>query len=258
MRATTSLRVGALTAAFVSLGSCAQAVRTAVAPPSSPIDSARQLVVIVSPDWSSTTASMRLFARAATGQPWSPDGPAASVVLGRTGLAWADSTLASSAGQPVKHEGDGKSPAGAFALDTAFGFSSSSDMAWVRLPYVTLRPGSDCVDDDASVHYNTIVDRTTVPRIDWQSAEHMRQIPQYRIGVIVGYNANPPRKGRGSCIFLHIWGGPNSVTAGCSALDEAQLELLMRWLDRAKRPMLVQLPAGDYARLRSSWALPPL
>jgi L,D-peptidoglycan transpeptidase YkuD (ErfK/YbiS/YcfS/YnhG family) len=129
-------------------------------------------------------------------------------------------------------------------------------MAWLRMPYSPLTAGSDCVDDEASAHYNTVVDRATVPKVDWKSAEHMRTINQYRIGVIVGYNAAPPRPGRGSCIFLHIWGGPQSTTAGCTAMDATRLEALMRWLDASRRPALVQLPAGEYARLRDAWNLP--
>lgn len=246
------------TLGVVALCSCARSPTAGAPALAGPLAPARQLVVIVAPNWNATSATMHRFARTGAGEGWTSAGSTTAVVLGRTGLAWGDSTLASAPGQPVKHEGDGKSPAGAFPLDTTFGFAPASTMSWVRLPYVTLRPGSDCVDDDASIYYNTVVDRSTVPHIDWRSAEHMRQIPPYRLGVIVGYNAAPPRKGRGSCIFLHIWGGPSSVTAGCSALDAGELESLVRWLDRSQRPMIVQLPASEYARLRTRWALPSL
>jgi L,D-peptidoglycan transpeptidase YkuD (ErfK/YbiS/YcfS/YnhG family) len=70
------------------------------------------------------------------------------------------------------------------------------------------------------------------------------------MGVIVGYNAAPPTKGRGSCIFLHIWAGPRSTTAGCTAMDASELDQLTRWLDRVRRPVLVQLPRAEYERLR--------
>src|SRR5262249_43138291 len=140
----------------------------------------------------------------------------------------------------------------------AFGFGPASDLPQLKLPYVQLEPGTECVDDTASVHYNTVVDRGGVSAIDWSSAEHMRRIEQYRIGVIVGYNADPPTRGRGSCIFLHIWAGPTSTTAGCTALDAGKLRETMLWLDRARRPMLVQLTSTEYARLRDSWRLPML
>ena len=116
-------------------------------------------------------------------------------------------------------------------------------MPWIRLPYVQLRTTTECVDDGRSVHYNTIVDRDGVPRVDWTSSEKMRSIGQYEFGVHVAYNA-PPTPSRGSCIFLHIWAGPESVTAGCTAMNVDALKELIGWLDPRRRPMLVQLPAS--------------
>jgi D-alanyl-D-alanine dipeptidase len=177
------------------------------------------------------------------------------IVVGRSGVAWDDSQVSAPAGEPVKHEGDGRSPAGAFALDTAFGFDVSQNASWVRLPYLQLRSATECVDDDRSAHYNTIVSRDSVARVDWNSSERMRTIAQYAFGVHVAYNA-PPRASRGSCIFLHIWAGPSSVTAGCTAMEQAALKALMAWIDPKLRPTLVQLPASALTRLRSDWRLP--
>ena len=129
-------------------------------------------------------------------------------------------------------------------------------MPWIRLPYVQLLPGSECVDDGRSVHYNTVVDRDSVSAVDWSSSEHMRAVAQYRIGVIVGYNAAPPTSGRGSCIFLHIWAGPHSTTSGCTAFDPVALEQLIRWLDPKRHPILAQLPASEYALAAARWGLP--
>jgi D-alanyl-D-alanine dipeptidase len=129
-------------------------------------------------------------------------------------------------------------------------------MQSVALPYVQLTPTVDCVDDTASVHYNTVVDRAKVPKIDWNSAEHMRSVSQYRIGIIIGYNAMPPVRPRGSCIFFHIWKGPRSTTVGCTALDAAELERLMMWLDPRARPVVVQVPAAVYPAVRERWSLP--
>ena len=231
-------------------------VTTVHAPMPATLADAGQLVIVVTPSWNAVTGTLRRFARTNPSSAWQPAAPAVPVVLGRTGLAWGDPALARGASDPIKHEGDGRSPAGAFPLDTAFGFAARSDVPWIRLPYAALQSGSDCVDDEASAFYNTVVDRATVARVDWNSAEHMRQIAQYRLGVIVGYNASRPAAGRGSCIFLHIWGGPGSTTAGCTALDAGALESLMRWLDGSRRPALVQLPAAEYERLRETWGLP--
>ena len=213
------------------------------------------MVLVVTPAWDSTSGSLRRFERETPRGAWRQVGGTVPIVVGRTGVAWDGQLGLARAGEPVKREGDGRSPAGIFPLDTAFGFDARQSAPWVRLPYVQLRTTTECVDDGQSVHYNTIVDRDAVPRVDWTSSEKMRSIGQYEFGVHVAYNA-PPTPSRGSCIFLHIWAGPRSVTAGCTAMDEGALEALMRWVDPARRPMLVQLPASGVARLRGEWRLP--
>ena len=177
------------------------------------------------------------------------------MVVGRTGLAWGVGFDDVARDGPHKHEGDGKSPAGVFPLDTAFGFAPPQDARDVRLPYVQLMPGTDCVDDTTSAHYNTVIDRDRAARVDWNSAEHMRDVGQYRIGVIIGYNAAPPVAGRGSCIFLHIWNGPASVTAGCTAFDATELARVIAWLDPTRQPALVQLTAAEYTAVPADHAV---
>jgi D-alanyl-D-alanine dipeptidase len=222
------------------------------------IEDSEQLVVVTTPNWSSTTGTLLRFGRPTTGSEWRALDRRVPVVVGRTGIAWGVGFDDASTEGPHKHEGDGKAPAGIFPLDTAFGFAPRDSMQELSLPYVQLLPTTDCVDDTGSAHYNTVVDRATVPRVDWNSAEHMREVAQYKIGVIVGYNALPPVKGRGSCIFLHIWAGSDSHTAGCTAFDEVKLGEVMRWLDPGKRPLLVQLTAEEYGKLRARWTLPSL
>ena len=234
------------------------ACQAGVPVPRAEVDASQQLIVVITPDWTSTVGTLTRFDRATPTSAWSRLESPIPIVVGRTGIAWGVGFEDVSAEGPHKHEGDGKAPAGIFPLDTAFGFAPRDSMPSVRLPYVQLLPTTDCVDDTASAHYNTVVDRAAVPRVDWNSAEHMRQVSQYKIGVIVGYNASPPIKGRGSCIFLHIWAGPDSHTAGCTAFDETKLREVMLWLDPNKRPLLVQLTADEYKKLRASWRLPAI
>ena len=180
-------RPGATMLALLAI--CAQACHTptVTAPhPSTPLENSSQLVVVTTPTWDATSGSLWRFDRAPNG--WHLlDGPT-PIVVGRTGLAWGRGFENASANlnDPIKHEGDGKSPAGIFPLDTAFGFGPASELPSLRLPYVQLQPTTDCVDDTASVHYNTVVDRGAVSAVDWSSAEHMRRIDQYRIGVKIG------------------------------------------------------------------------
>lgn len=263
------MRMMMITARRMLLGSAIGlivACRVAPAPgpipsASQPLGRATQLVVVTTAGWDSTTGELRRFVRTDTHSSWHPDGAAVPIVVGRTGLAWGigfdqlGAPGTPTAG-PSKMEGDGRSPAGVFPLDTAFGFSPADSMRSVHLPYVQLTSMTECVDDTASVHYNTVVNRDAVPRVDWQSSEHMRKVAQYRYGVIVGYNAPSPVKARGSCIFLHIWAGPRSTTVGCTALDVSQLEVLIAWLDPRARPVVVQVPRSVYPLVREAWGLP--
>ena len=73
----------------------------------------------------------------------------------------------------------------------------------------------------------------------------MRSIEQYEIGAFVDHN--PDRvPGDGSCIFLHIWDGPDSTTVGCTAMDQQKLEDLLGSLGHD--PVFVLLPRAEYRR----------
>src|SRR6478672_7526169 len=89
-----------------------------------PLDSSTQMVLVVTPAWDSTSGSLRRFERTAPTGAWRQVGDVEPIVVGRTGVAWDDRRVRAASGEPVKREGDGRSPAGVFALDTAFGFDS--------------------------------------------------------------------------------------------------------------------------------------
>jgi D-alanyl-D-alanine dipeptidase len=93
--------------------------------------------------------------------------------------------------------------------------------------------------------------------IDWHSAEDMhRRDSLYSLGVVVEHNANGREVGGGSCIFLHIWPGPDGSTVGCTAFRSDVMREMLAWLDPDALPILVQLPRSAYDRLRGTWALP--
>jgi D-alanyl-D-alanine dipeptidase len=231
--------------------------RAAKAP--APLARSRQLILVTTPGWDSVQGTLRRFGRKGAGGAWRQAGAAVAVVVGRGGLGWGEGLTAKpDGGGPVKKEGDGRAPAGVFRLGPAFGFADAREAGWLKLPYTPLKPSTECVDDTASSHYNLIVDREASKSVDWNSSERMRSVEGYRWGIVVAHNSAPPVAGRGSCIFLHIWAGPEHGTAGCTAMEQPNLEALLRWLDPRQRPLLVQLPEQEYARLRAAWRLPPL
>jgi D-alanyl-D-alanine dipeptidase len=233
------------------LAFCATA--PAVAPPS-PLSTSRQLILVTTPDWNAVDGTMQRYERQGDRE-WQPAGPPVPIVVGRTGLAWGKGVVSTVAFHgPRKVEGDGKAPAGIYRLGYSFGFADDGPGA-NAFPYNRLTESSECVDDSASQFYNRIVERDKVPAVDWKSSERMRSVPAYRLGLVVEHNsAAIPRSG--SCIFIHLWSGPGHGTAGCTAMEDGALEGLLKWLDPAVRPVLVQLPSSEYRRLRPVWSLP--
>jgi D-alanyl-D-alanine dipeptidase len=223
--------------------------------PPAALGSARQLVLVVTPDWTSVRGELRRFERTSTGEPWRPVGVPGPIVVGRSGMAW-DPLITPVVPGPQKAEGDGRSPAGAFSLGTAFGYAPATEASWLKLPYLQVVEGIECVDDPASRVYNQIVNRRRSDRPDWNSSEKMRGVGEaYRWGVVVNYNT-PAVATRGSCIFLHIGGEGGRGTAGCTAMSPDLLRQMLAWLDAAASPALVQLPRVAYDALGQPWALP--
>jgi len=246
---------------IVVLGSASLA--NAQQPLQQPLQSSTQIVVVTTPDWSTVEGQLRRYERTQPNQRWRPVGRPITVVVGKNGLGWgtgvmpADNPATRGPQDPVKKEGDGKSPAGIFRLSSAFGYAAQPPQGW-KMPYINLTPSVECVDDPASHFYNRVIDRASVTP-DWHSSERMSQAGEgYRWGAVVDHNANPAVPRSGSCVFLHIWAGRGVGTAGCTAMPMEQLEPILAWLGPAGNPLLVQLPQSQYRKLRRPWHLPTL
>lgn len=233
--------------AFVAMSCAAQpaSVESPVVP-----NESSQMIVVTTQSWDATNAHIQLFERDAG--VWLAVSDGESAVVGRSGLGWGTGLHPVQNGGPSKREGDGRAPAGVFDLTATFGYADS--MA-TGLPYVYSTSDVECVDDSESDYYNEVLDRTTVDP-DWNSHEEMRRRDElYEIGVVVAHNEDAVPRG-GSCIFLHIWRGPNSTTSGCTAMPSNSMQHIAEWLDDEAHPVLVQLPQSEYERLRIEWGLP--
>lgn len=217
----------------------------------------RQLLVVTSDGWDVVSAELRCFERPDLGSRWTEAFTVADVVLGRNGLGWGVGLHGQSAGDgPSKREGDGRAPAGVFRLVEVFGYAPADEAGVANFPYRHLTEEVEGVDDPASRHYNRLVDAHAVAAKDWTSSERMRHSGEvYRWGVVVAHNWDQI-PGAGSCIFLHIWERAGAGSSGCTAMPAEQMLKVVRWLNRRKRPLLVQLPKAEYQRLRGQWGLP--
>lgn len=223
-----------------------------------PWSNARQLVLVTTSDWDSSEGTLRTFAR--TSDSWDISISAVPVVIGRAGSAWGIGLHPPQPG-PQKQEGDGRSPAGVFALGTAFGYADSVDTS---LPYTPMDADDWCIDVSESKLYNRIVDASEAGADAIAgSTEPMRRDLHlggdqlYKLGFVIEHN--PDSKARaGSCIFAHLWNSADSSTAGCTAMAEPEMQKLLAWLRPDAHPLFVLLPQPQYERLRSAWGLPVL
>lgn len=192
---------------------------------------AQQIIVVVSNDFNSSKAVMSCFE--GSKKVFSN----IDVNIGRNGLAWGvdEKKFQHKENEPLKFEGDGKSPAGVFSITSTFGYEDHN----FSVPYIKSDEDRICVDDSNSTFYNKII---KMPDNQLSSFEYMkRDDDQYNIGAVVDYNPHGI-KNRGSCIFLHVQKEMGHATAGCTSMRYHDLEKILKWLDPDKTPVLLQIP----------------
>lgn len=257
-RFTQLARLG-LVSATLALAACAgnNARPAAEQAATLPWHDAGQMIVVTSGGWDEVRGQMRFFER--ENGNWVQRGEAHPVMLGRAGAAWGIGLHPTNTNGPQKREGDGRNPAGVFNIGSAFGYLQTVQSG---LAYQPMQASHWCMDVNDSPLYNQIVDSREVG----QAAVHGSSEPmrldihnhgddRYKYGFVIEHNAQNTR-GKGSCIFAHLWGNPDKTTAGCTAMAEPVMVALLQQLDAKKRPVFVLLPEHEYDRQQQQWALP--
>jgi L,D-peptidoglycan transpeptidase YkuD (ErfK/YbiS/YcfS/YnhG family) len=206
-----------------------------------PLQDARRLLLVTAPTMNTLRATMQLFERDAEAAPWHAVHAAEPAVLGRSGMAWGPAFRdLTRDGEPVKTEGDMRTPAGFYRIGRTFGFGAS-----LREGYLQLKSGETvCVDDPTSPAYNTITSRAMIePKVH---AEDMGVVVLYRRGLVVEYPTDAAGKA-GSCIFIHVWRAADRGTAGCIALPEPRVSALQDFAEHGA--VVAILPQGALDRL---------
>jgi len=194
-----------------------------------------QLLVVKAKNFEINTAVLQAFEKKE--KKWIKYKSTISVNLGRNGLGWGKGIINFNhkKDEPIKQEGDGKAPAGLFTLKSFFGYKDLKfNFQYLKVDKTTL-----CIDDSKSSFYNQIIQDN--PK-NFKSFEFMKRDDNlYKYGVIVAHNEENIQNS-GSCIFLHVEKSKGSPTAGCTSMKEKELLSLMKWLDKSKNPMLLQVP----------------
>lgn len=123
-----------------------------------------QMIVVTTADWNVVEGRLQRYERATLHDAWRHVGEAIPIVVGKNGMGWGVGAIATDdpevrcPSDPIKKEGDGRTPAGVFTLGTVFGYASRP-LPGLKMPYLSLTPSIECVDDVDSKYYNRIVDR---------------------------------------------------------------------------------------------------
>lgn len=133
-----------------------------------------------------------------------------------------------------KREGDGKTPSGIYPLKMTFGYDAAIR---TKMPYRQASADDMWVDDPQSDDYNRWIKKQETQPASFEMMK--RDDNLYKYGIIIEYNTDPVIKGNGSAIFLHIWKGKGTTTAGCVAVSEENILKILEWLDPAAAPLII-------------------
>lgn len=131
----------------------------------------------------------------------------------------------------VKHEGDGATPAGTFAMRRLLYRPDRGAAPVTRLPMAPIANDDGWCDDPADAAYNRPVKlpyRARAERL-WR-ADRL-----YDLVVVLGYNDDPTIAGAGSAIFLHAATADYAPTEGCVALAPEDLRRILVEADATSR-----------------------
>ncbi len=123
-----------------------------------------------------------------------------------------------------KREGDGATPAGLWPLREVFYRSDRLSCPQSVLATTPLTQNDGWCDDPSHKLYNKLISRP----FEASHEQLWREDHLYDIVVVLGFNDNPPEKGCGSAIFLHIAAPDMSPTRGCVGLKQEDLLAVMR------------------------------
>jgi L,D-peptidoglycan transpeptidase YkuD (ErfK/YbiS/YcfS/YnhG family) len=133
----------------------------------------------------------------------------------------------------MKVEGDGKSPTGIFKLGKLFSYEKQTN---TLLDNQQTTKEDKWIDDPNSPDYNRYVNGPT----EAKSYENLLlNTDVYKYCTVIEYNTNPVIKGKGSAIFFHLALKPASFTAGCVAIKEEYMKLMINWLDPKQNPSII-------------------
>jgi L,D-peptidoglycan transpeptidase YkuD (ErfK/YbiS/YcfS/YnhG family) len=188
-----------------------------------PLHRATRLIIVTVASMDDSKAELHTFERKSPAASWTKSSGPEPCVVGARGIGWGHPYLSFRRGEePVKEEGDERTPAGIYRIGAMFGFAEDK-----RPNYIQLTPGRQfCVEDTSSPYYGQIVPQSSVD--EKTLGQKMASVEQYRRGIFIDY---PPRRAfkAGSCIFVQVWAKEGTGTSAHIGLPEERILRLQDW-----------------------------
>ena len=106
------------------------------------------------------------------------------------------------------------------------------------MPYRQMTGQDIWVDDPGSPDYDGLKKRRQrrqhVPSRTWSCPTTATST-----ALLSNTTQTPSLPADGSAIFIHVWKDEKTATSGCVALSEENILKLIRWLDPAKKPVIM-------------------
>ena len=128
-----------------------------------------------------------------------------------------------------KREGDKITPIGKFKIKTILYRKDRISHFKSKINKLSIRSNMGWCDDPKSKKYNKLI------KIPFKgSAEKLyRKDNTYDIILVLNYNINPIRKGKGSAIFIHIARKSYKSTLGCIAVSKRNLKKIIKKINKS-------------------------
>jgi len=219
---------------------------------------ARQMVVCLADNTSSSEGTLQLFHRDDSGQ-WQPDTKPWPVMFGRGGLAWGRGLHPPQPGLQKKAN-DRRNPMGLFKIGFVMGYAPALPAGAKGWPYHQVTDRDAWIDDPKlGLPYNHLYTLPPgAPLPDWWAKEYMHLDDfAYEWLILIEHNYDNPDPNAGNEIFFHVRRGEHYRTAGCTTMKLDDLEKIVKWLQPGSNAMMVELTKADYTRFWQPWHLPP-
>jgi len=234
---------------LISTGASGQAVKA------TPLIPGDQVAVSIADTWNSVTGKLWLLDKQNNGE-WKVSNGPWRVIYGKNGLAWGIGINPPQKGIQ-KVERDKRAPAGIFKIGTVYSNQAKPLKGAENWPFYQVTTSDAWIDNPKLPNYNHIIRINPANPPAWFKDQRMKpEDPTYTWRILIEHNYPDAKPGMGSAIFFHFQRGENIPSAGCTVMPVNNIETLLRWLDPAGKPVLVQLPQEEYIRLSKSWGLP--